>query len=171
MHFVIITWQGPSKHPWFWNLLNLHFLASISWSHRSVWTKVTNGYLIKLKNWPRLTWSVVKCISRIAAISAAKLTQLHQCTAIHFKSLARETDTQESLGITELFSVAFWVRLMLHHLAASVPNPVTGIWLEHMKVSHLDLKISRDGEFTLSLGKLSPCLHFQFKLNLNSASC
>lgn len=46
-------------------------------------------------------------MSRIAAISAANLTQVYQCTAIHFKSLGRETDTQESLGITELFSVAF----------------------------------------------------------------
>lgn len=107
MHFVIITWQGPYKHPWFWNLLNLHFLASISSSHRCVWTKVTNSYLIKLKNWLSLTWSVVKRVSRIAAISAAKLTQVHQCTAMYFKSLARETDTQESLGITKLFSVAF----------------------------------------------------------------
>lgn len=29
MYFIIITWQGPYEHPWFWNLLNLHFLASI----------------------------------------------------------------------------------------------------------------------------------------------
>lgn len=65
----------------------------------------------------------------------------------------------EPLEITKLLSVTFCVRLMLYHFAASVLNPVTGTWLELIKVLYPDVKVSKDGEFTPTLGKLSRCLH------------